>query len=82
MHRQALRREIKTANYQRLSDKDGPNGEVSPRVSVINAVIRRYRAAAWGDILKDNPALAAEARRVKTEGQQFKKGVIQFPVGN
>ena len=80
--RQALRREIKTANYQRLSDKDGPNGEVSPRVSVINAVIRRYRAAAWRDILKDNPALAAEARRVKTEGQQFKKGVIQFPVGN
>lgn len=55
--RQALRKEIKSARYQRLDPEEGPNGERTPRVDALNSIIRRYRTRAWNELLRENPLL-------------------------
>ena len=55
--RDALRRTIKSARYQGLSDETTSDFE-SPRVAELNSVIREYRQRAWREVLKESPETA------------------------
>lgn len=63
--RQALRREIKSAEYQRLSPDLGPNDEQSPRIARLQSIIRRHRGAAWKQVLREIPSLKSAVNETK-----------------
>lgn len=67
--RQALRKEISDPNYQKLDPLPGEAGENSPRIDRIQSILRRYRAAAWEETLRENSTLRSgvdEATRIRS----------------
>lgn len=65
--RQSLRRIISSSKYQEISPYLDDDGNVSPRVRMIESEIRRFRDKAFREMLKEEPELSGQykqARRV------------------
>lgn len=76
--RQALKVLIKSKEYKDLPADEGPNGEKSPRINLINSVIRTHRATAWEQLLKESPALRSavkQAEKVRTDRRRGRGGL-------
>jgi len=71
--RDALRRTIKSREYQNLSDVTTSDFE-SPRVQKLNEVIREYRSAAWSQVLKESPEVKAHMRDYNTTKRMLRAG--------
>ena len=63
--RQSLRRMISTSKYQSISPYLDDDGNPSPRARMLEAEIRRYRDKAFKELLKEEPALAAEYKQAR-----------------
>jgi hypothetical protein len=61
--RQALKVLVKSPAYLRLDPEEGPEGEKSPRILLINATLRKHRAAAWKQLLKEIPSLRSATKQ-------------------
>ena len=73
--RQALRKLIKSKGYQKLDPDIGPSGEHSPRVAHINKIIRRYRRAAWKEMLRENPTLKSAVKQSYVNRARRRRGL-------
>jgi hypothetical protein len=69
-----LRRTIKSQEYQRLSPLS-ENGLDSPRIGIINSAIQEYRAAAYQQLLKEAPTLAAQDQQFRLTKRQLRSGI-------
>lgn len=76
--RQALRKKIQSPAYQRLDPESGPNGERSPRVDIINAVLRRYRDVAWKELLRREPELREAVSTAQAVRSQRRRGTSLY----
>lgn len=72
--RQALRKTIKSAKYQKLDPDDTAEGDRSPRISELNKVLRRYRKAAWEKTLQERPSLRSAVKNKARERKLRKEG--------
>lgn len=71
--RDAMRKVIKSKDYQKLSDVTTSDFE-SPRVQRLNEVIREYRSAAWAQLLKESPEIKAHMRDYNTTKRLLRAG--------
>ena len=55
--RQAVRKLIRDPRYQQFPEVATEDGEPSQRAALINKVIRRYRDAAWRELLNERPSV-------------------------
>jgi hypothetical protein len=72
--RQALRKEFASESYQRLDPGEDLEGAKSPRIDRINGILRRYRAQAWKELLKERPGIRSEMQRRSQEAARRKRG--------
>ena len=63
--RQSLRRIIGSQKYQSISPYLDDDGNVSPRVRMIEAEIRRFRDKAFREMLKEEPELASQYKQAR-----------------
>lgn len=70
----ALRREIKSSDYQRL-EAHIVDGQISPRAERLNAIIRTYRSKAWDALLKEQPKLAAHDQAYTANKHRLRQGL-------
>lgn len=69
--RKALRREIKSSAYQRMSPESF--GDLtSPRVAALKKIIRRYRRKAWTELVRQEPDVRAAASQMRTNRHALK----------
>jgi hypothetical protein len=71
--RQRLERTIKAKNYQRLSTFN-EGGFKSPRVDVLNNIIRRYRSAALNEMFKEFPEIKEKHQILRVAKAKAKGG--------
>lgn len=72
--RQALKVLIKSPEYLKLDAGEGPNGEKSPRINLINSVIRKHRAAAWNQLLREVPSLRSAVDKAERDRANRREG--------
>jgi hypothetical protein len=72
----ALRKEIQSDRYQRLSAVSA-GGMESPRVARINGIIRAYRAAAYDQLAREQPEIADHDDAFKRTKRQLRRGIDQ-----
>ena len=71
--RQRLERTIKAKNYQRLSTFN-EGGFKSPRVDILNNIIRRYRSAALNEMFKEFPEIKEKHQILRMAKAKAKGG--------
>jgi hypothetical protein len=71
--RQRLERTIKANNYQRLSTFN-EGGFKSPRVDILNNIIRRYRSAALNEMFKEFPEIKEKHQILRMAKAKAKGG--------
>jgi len=69
----ALRKTIRSAEYQKLSPVSTPEFD-SPRIPIVSGIVQDYRRAAWRQLLREFPELAALDRQFYRTKRQLALG--------
>lgn len=72
--KEALRREIRSREYQQLSPTS-TDGFDSPRISRINSILREYREAAKKQLLRESPDLRKHEQLYRQTRKQLSRGL-------